>query len=438
MAIPSVSVRLATAALPQPPETPPPRLERAARRGLVRGVTTELWQQIHDDPLSAGRILSQRLRRDRSLGSKGRRTASAVLYGLIRHGAIIDLLLDRAGGRREDALHRHLAWLVMGDGLAPAIASEEVPGVNWALLEQAEGVVAEYAESLAPAEALALGGSLPQWLAERWWDDLGEDAGRLVAALSQRPPMTVRVNQSRTTREALAEQLESEGVPTTPGALSPHALIFRDRRNIHILPSFREGLFEVQDEGSQLLAALVGARPGMKVVDFCAGAGGKALALADAGARVRAMDVREGALRVLERRMARARQAIRFQAMGETGPPPVAPTWADVVLVDAPCSSSGVLRRRPETRWRLTPTWVRECAALQRTILERASSLVRPGARMVYGTCSLLRDENQDVIETFLTRHDDFELVESLGEGGVLWPHLTDTDGFYGVALQRR
>ncbi len=437
-AIPTVSSRLATAALPQPPTTPPPRLEQAARPGLVRGVTIEVWQQIHRDPHSAGRILSQRLRRDRSLGSKGRRTTSAVLYGLIRHGNVISLLLTRAGGQPDNPLHRHLGWLVLGDGLDPAIAVEEAPGVDFTVLTHAEEVIADHASGLAPAEALALGASLPLWLAERWWQDLGEDAARLAAAFAMRPPMAARVNQSRTTRSRLAERLASEGVPTAPGALAPHALIFEGRRNVHILPSFREGLFEVQDEGSQLIAQLVGAGPGTRVVDFCAGAGGKALALADAGAQVLALDVRRAALRVLERRMTRAGQAIRFSAMPETGPPPVEPGWPDAVLVDAPCSSSGVLRRRPEMRWRLTPEWVRECAALQGVILARAATLVKPGARLIYGTCSLLREENQGVLDSFLASHPDFAVVERLGDDGTLWPHHTDTDGFFGAALMRR
>ena len=434
----AIAVRLATAALPTPPTTPPPRLEQAARPGLVRGVTTELWQQIRTTPQDAGLILSRRLRRDRSLGSKGRRTTSAVIYGLIRHGQLLRLLVERAGGDPDDALHLYLCWLVLGDGLDPKLAEVQQPGVDFALLNRAQEVVAEHAATLEPAEALALGGSLPLWLAEIWWRELGPEAGALIAAFAQRPPMTTRTNSSRTDRDSLAKRLAQEGVRSTPGRLAPQALIFEDRRNIHILPSFREGLFEVQDEGSQLLAALARPSPGARIVDFCAGAGGKALALADEGAQVLALDIREGALRILERRMARAGQSIRYELMDPTGPPPVEPDWADTVLVDAPCSSSGVLRRRPELRWRLTPAWVAERAELQRNILARAAHLVRPGARLVYGTCSLLDTENHDVLAHFLAHHPDFEVVERLGDDGVLWPQRTGTDGFYGVALLRR
>jgi len=433
-----IAVRLATAALPTPPETPPPRLERAARPGLVRGVTTELWQQIREAPLDAGRILSQRLRRDRSLGSKGRRTTSACIYGLIRHGEVLRVLVERIGGDPAEPHHLYLTWLVVGDGLPAELAAEQLPGLDFEALSQMRALVAEHAAGLAPAQALALGGSLPLWLAETWWDELGPDAGALITAFAGRPPMAARANLSRTDRDTLAARLATEGVHTTPGTLAPQALIFQDRRNIHTLASFREGLFEVQDEGSQLLAALAEPRPGARIVDFCAGAGGKALALADAGAKVVALDVRDGALKVLERRMARAGQAIRYQVMDERGPVPVERGWADTVLVDAPCSSSGVLRRRPEMRWRLTPAWVADRARLQRAILARAAPLVRPGARLVYGTCSLLRTENQDVLDDFLGSHPDFELVDQLGDDGVLWPHRTGTDGFYGVALIRQ
>jgi len=407
------------------------------RPGLVRGVTLEIWQQLVASPLEAGRILSLRLRRDRSLGSKGRRTAASVLYGLIRHAAVMDLLVEAAGGSLKEPLHRYLGWLVLADGLHPALAAEQAPGVDFTAFTRASQLVAERARGLDPVDALALGGSLPRWLAATWWQELGLEASELVASFGGRPPMAVRVNRSRATREELVERLASEGVPTRPGALAPHALIFQERRNIHILPSFREGLFEVQDEGSQLLAELVRARPGMRVVDLCAGAGGKALALADAGAQVVALDVRQGALHILERRMTRAGQAIERHLVDEQGPLPVAPGWADTVLVDAPCSSSGVLRRRPESRWRLTPTWVADRAALQARILARAATLVRPGARLVYGTCSLLRAENQDVVQAFLAQHSDFQIEEKLGEDGVIWPHRTGTDGFYGVALRR-
>ncbi len=434
----AIAVGLATAALPTPPATPPPRLERVALPGLVRGVTIELWQQINAEPHAAGRILSQRLRRDRSLGSKGRRTASAVIYGLIRHGEVLRLLVRCAGGDPADPLHLYLTWLVVGDGLDPALAAEQLPGVDFALLTDARAIVSEQAVGLEPAQALALGGSLPLWLAQTWWQELGAEAGELIAAFAQRPPMATRANSSRIDRASLAARLAQEGVVSTPGRLAPHSLVFEDRRNIHILPSFREGLFEVQDEGSQLLAELARPSPGAHIVDFCAGAGGKALALADAGARVLALDVREGALRIAERRMARAGQSIRYQLMEEHGPPPVEAGWADTVLVDAPCSSSGVLRRHPEMRWRLTPAWVQDRADLQRSILARAAPLVRPGARLVYGTCSLLRQENQAVLADFLAQHPSFEVQERLGDDGVLWPQRTGTDGFFGVAMVRR
>jgi 16S rRNA (cytosine967-C5)-methyltransferase len=424
--------------LPAPPDSPRPRLELAARPGLVRGVTTELWQQIRAEPHAAGRLLSQRLRRDRSLGSKGRRTTAAVIYGLIRHGGILRLLVDRIGGDPDDPHHLYMSWLVLGDGLDPALAREQLPSLDFDRLADAEAIVAEHAAGLDPVRALALGGSLPEWLARTWWEELGLEAGALMAAFAERPPMAARANQSRIDRDGLAARLVDEGVHSVPGTLAPHALIFADRRNIHILPSFKEGLFEVQDEGSQLLAELAAPRPGARIVDFCAGAGGKALALADAGAEVLALDVRDNALRVLERRMARAGQSIRYQVMDEKGPPPVETGWADTVLVDAPCSSSGVLRRRPETRWYLTPGWVRDRASLQLTILARAAPLVRPGARLVYGTCSLLQEENQRVLERFLETHPDFEVVERLGDDGVLWPHRTGTDGFYGVAMIRQ
>jgi len=417
---------------------PRPSLPRAKGPGLIRNITLGIWQEVLTQPISAGAILRRRLRRARSLGSKGRRIATSVLYGMIRQGAALDLLLELGGGSAQEPLHCYLGFLVLAEGLEPRQAQAEAPEVDFSPVAHAERELRRWGASVSPVEALTLAGSLPPWLAQAWHDELGDEAGLLIKAFSSRPPMVARINASRVDRRTLVQRLEQEGVIATAGRLSPLALIFHERRNVHILPTFKEGLFEIQDEGSQLIAQLVQPAPGKRIVDFCAGAGGKALALADAGAEVWALDVRKGVSRVLQQRARRAGLRIRYDHLKEDRPPPVPRGWADAVLVDAPCSSSGVLRRHPEQRFRLTGSWVAHCAALQRAILERAAGLLGPGGQLIYATCSLLRQENQDVLEGFLADHPSFELQDRLGEDGQLWPQRTGTDGFYGVTLRHR
>ncbi|MBN1335602.1 MAG: RsmB/NOP family class I SAM-dependent RNA methyltransferase [Deltaproteobacteria bacterium] len=433
-----LAIRLASAALPglAGPDRLP--VAWAAADVGVRRFCLDLWSACLDAPHEAGPLLSQSFRKTRSLGSRGRRLAASVLYGLIRHEAILGLLLEAVDAPPADPLARYLGWLVRVEGLDPELAARELPGPAWGRLADAPSIVAARCAHLDPVDGLALGGSLPRWVAEEWLAALGEESADLVHALSERPPMVVRTNLCRNTREELARRLAAEGVPARPGPHAPAALVFEDRRNVHLLPSFREGRFEVQDEGSQLVARLVGAAPGVRVVDACAGAGGKALALADAGAEVWALDVRAPALADLAWRSTRAGVPVRVDLVRPDGPLPVPRGWADVVLADVPCSGSGTLRRHPEVRWRLHPSRVQGLAAEQAGILARTAPLVRPGGALVYATCSLLAMENQDVVAGFLDRHPDFSRGACLGEDGVLWPHRAGTDGFFAVRLERR
>jgi 16S rRNA (cytosine967-C5)-methyltransferase len=429
---------LATAALDAAAEQPRTSLVFAIGDGPIRRTALGLWGELRDDPGHAGPIIHHGFRRADRLGSHGRRIASAVVYGFIRFEKIFDLLLPLCHASVDDPVARYLAALVLLLGLPTEQAEKERPDLIFGPFAHAPQTVADLASGMDPVDALALGGSLPRWLARTWLAALGAEAGALLAAFGTRPPMAIRVNLSRTSRTDLAARLREEGVPTVPGTLAPTCLVFEQRRNVQVLPSFRAGLFEVQDEGSQLVAALVDALPGERVVDFCAGAGGKSLALADRGARVHALDVRTDAFEILRTRAFRAGFDIVTDSLGAADPLPVAPGWADAVLVDAPCSGSGVLRRHPETRYRLDEAFVARCAQTQTTILERASSLVRPGARLVYATCSLLPQENQEVVEAFVKRHPDFVPIRRLGCDGILWPHRTGTDGFFGVTLERR
>jgi 16S rRNA (cytosine967-C5)-methyltransferase len=310
------------------------------------------------------------------------------------------------------------------------------------------GLAAPVPLRLETPPSLALRASLPDWLSDHFTRELGPDeAEAFCSHLNVPGPITLRVNPARISREGLASRLASEGVSTRPGSWSPLALLVDGPRpNLYGLPSLRDGLFEVQDEGSQLLGLLVDARPGETVVDLCAGAGGKTLQLgasmADSG-RLLAYDPDAERLDRLQQRASRA-GLTRVQVLRT---PPGSSLGADRVLADVPCSELGSLRRGPDLRFRLSPDSLTAFVPTQRDILARASEVVRPGGRVVYATCTVNRLENQDVVADFLRSHPDFRAVrpgsgwlpEACVQDGFLFvtPHRHGTDGFFAAVLER-
>nr|WP_227027068.1 RsmB/NOP family class I SAM-dependent RNA methyltransferase [Corallococcus soli] len=385
---------------------------------------------LSGDP--AERVLDRTLRAHRELSRDGRQALKEAVFnvGLWR---------------------RRLAFLLgTGDASPPALL--------FALLHGLGGVPAPEAASWAGLEApvplrtgeppsLALRASLPDWLADHLTQELGPEAEDFCAHLNVPGPITLRVNPARISREALAARLASEGVSTRPGSWSPLALqVEGPRPNLYGLASLREGLFEVQDEGSQLLGLLVEARPGETVLDLCAGAGGKTLqlgaAMADSG-RLLAYDPDPERLDRLQQRASRA-GLTRVHVLRT---PPAPGLGADRVLADVPCSELGSLRRGPDLRFRLAPDVLSRFIPTQRDILARAADAVRPGGRVVYATCTVNRAENQDVVADFLRSRPDFRLAppgagwlpDACVQDGFLFvtPHRHGTDGFFAAVLER-
>jgi 16S rRNA (cytosine967-C5)-methyltransferase len=292
---------------------------------------------------------------------------------------------------------------------------------------------------------------MPDWvlplLSERF--DTAE-----LAALLQPAPLDLRVNLLKATREEASAALAVEGLETTPTPLSPWGLRIAGRRQVTTGPAFRAGLVEIQDEGSQLVAALTGVRPGMRAADLCAGAGGKTLAMAmmmqNRGQLV-ACDVSAARLDAAVRRLRRAGVHNVERHLLVPGD-----KWAerrgetfDRVLVDAPCTGTGTWRRNPDARLRLTEADLAELLPKQAAILDQAAALVRSGGRLVYATCSLLSEENEDQVSAFLTRHPGFALVPlarawpggappNAGDFLALTPARHGTDGFFAAVIERR
>ncbi|HUJ61739.1 MAG TPA: RsmB/NOP family class I SAM-dependent RNA methyltransferase [Kofleriaceae bacterium] len=417
--------------------------------GRLRALVLELWQRTRMDWGFVTDRLAQAFRKEKWLGAHERRLVGELLYGMVRQLRRIDLALTLARGGRAQAprdLERLVALLVL-DGLVDAAqAAAAVPELDW---RAAAGVDAAIARERSPVARLALACSLPDWLAARLVADWGDEAEPLARALDQRAPMTVRANLLVGDRAALAAELVAEGLASHPGAWCDTALVLDTRTNLFSTAAFQRGAFEAQDEGSQLLADLVVAcapRDKPLIVDYCAGAGGKTLAIAARRGnrgRIVATDIDEAKLEELRRRARRATvsnaRALHVDAR-ELDP---LRGKADVVLVDAPCSGTGALRRNPEARWRLRESDLTELAARQRAILAQAAQLCAPTGRVVYATCSVIASENAATADGFRT----VPLRElwgearagQLGDGEIftVTPHRHGTDGFFARVLQR-
>jgi len=390
---------------------------------------------------------------------------------MLRRQARIDWWVDRTGVSGIDpARARVIADLALDDKLGAAEIGELFSGSRHCPepLSEAERQLAEalagrpidHVEAMPPT-VLA---EVPNWLGASFERTFGERFRIEAQALNLPAPVDLRVNTLKATWEDVREALSAEQVPTQPTEYSPIALRVDGHVRLGGTSVFRDGLVEVQDEASQLVALLCDAQPGMTVVDFCAGAGGKTLALAAMMASGSRIDGRLIACDVFSRRLQRMRARLhragaeaveRRTLAGEDD------TWVgehagsvDRVLLDVPCTGSGTWRRHPEAKWQLKPEDLEDARAVQRRILESAARLVRPGGRLIYATCSLLRDENEDQVEWFLERTPAFAEVpidavwqetvggampphQVLGPGLRLSPAASGTDGFYCTVMER-
>jgi 16S rRNA (cytosine967-C5)-methyltransferase len=284
--------------------------------------------------------------------------------------------------------------------------------------------------------------SIPDWLASALESAVGDEAPALADAINSPGPITIRVNRAKTTRDELRAHLEREGRPTLLGHWSDDALHLTTRpANLTATQAWRDGLFEIQDEGSQLLVALV-PRTG-SVLDLCAGAGGKTLALASRTPD-RALHATDVDLARLDRLRPRATRAGALVSIHGASPP--ANLRVDHVLIDAPCSELGSLRRGPDLRWRLEPSSFSRWPPIQRSLIDLGARHLLPGGTITYATCTLGPEENEHVVASFLAANPQFSSERPalpdalLGADGALrlFPHRHGTDGFFGVLLRHR
>jgi 16S rRNA (cytosine967-C5)-methyltransferase len=407
-------------------------------------------------------VAAEYFRRRRFIGAKDRAQIAGHVYAVLRHRATLDWWIAKHSAE-IGARSRVLAALVLIEGWRLEVIASRCDGDRFrpAPLSGPEerllhGLVRRTLRH--PEMTRAVANDLPDWLEPYLERAFGKGLEREMAALNTSAPVDLRVNLLKTSREAARRALADEGVMGEPTPWSPTGLRLSERVPLGGLAAFKEGLVEVQDEGSQIVALLAGARPGMRVVDFCAGAGGKALALA-AGmgnrGKLVACDVSAGRLERAARRLRRAGvgNAERRVLTSERD------KWVkrhaggfDRVLVDAPCLGTGTWRRNPDAKWSATPRDLDELVIRQQQILASAARLVRPGGRLVYATCSLLREENEAQAEAFLAADREFSVIpaprawqETIGghsPGGERFLRLTParhgTDGFFVAVFERQ
>jgi 16S rRNA (cytosine967-C5)-methyltransferase len=409
-------------------------------------------------------VVGTYFRRHRFAGVKDRAAISEHVFSVLRHRGELDWWIAREGrGLATDARRRVLAGLLLVEGWPAARLAKEFDGDRFRP-QPLDADEARFAATVAgqdrdtremPADAR---GNYPAWLGPHLEAALGRDLPREMAALTEPAPLDLRVNTLKGDREAVRAALAREGVEAARTPLSPLGLRVFQRIPLSTLDTFRAGLIEVQDEGSQLAALMVDARPGMRVVDFCAGAGGKTLALAASMGNRGHLIACDTAERRLERATERLRRAgasmVQRKALASARD-----KWVkrhalsfDRVLVDAPCTGTGTWRRNPDAKWRVSPDELAKLALLQADILDSAQRLVRPGGRLVYVTCSLLREEDEAQVEAFCATHPDFALVPAAavwhaavgqkfparGETLRLTPARHGTDGFFVAVLERK
>ena len=403
-----------------------------------------------DHPADA--IVSRFFRDNRGLGPRERATLAETVYAVLRKKLLFDHFAPSGSGPKERRL-AILGFYGPRDFLASALTDQEK---NW--LAQCDQVKTD---DLMERHRH----NLPEWLVQPLKAQLGADFWPLANSLNQNAGLDLRVNALNDKRADVQKELAKAGIKTTLTPYSPLGLRLQDKPALNKMDVFTRGAIEVQDEGSQLLAMLLDAKRGEMVVDFCAGAGGKTLAIGAAmrsTGRLYAFDTSAHRLDALKPRLARS-------GLSNVHPAAIAHERdervkrlagkIDRVLVDAPCTGLGTLRRNPDLKWRQNMQGVEEMAVKQAAILQSAARLLKSGGRLVYATCSILPQENEAIAQTFSDANPDFSVLDageilaglkvegatqlcSGGENGQkylrLWPHKHQTDGFFAAVWQKR
>jgi len=427
----------------------------------------EILKQVWSGNQATDRVTDMYFKKRRYAGSSDRRAIQATLYDVLRHRSRLDWWVERSGlSLSSKPRSRVIANLVLSEKSSPDEISSLFNGLSHSPLtlseEEHELIGDLYGRPLTHSDmpnAVAL--EYPNWMHDSFLTQWGDSLKTEILALNQTAPVDIRVNTLKSTVAVAKNELENQLIETEYTPLSPIGLRLINKSRLAGTKAFRNGLIEVQDEGSQIVSLLCNVAPGMLVVDYCAGAGGKTLALAASmGSKGRidgklfACDISQSRINRMEPRLQRAgATAVCCKLL--TGNNNV---WfienkssADRVLVDTPCTGTGAWRRDPNAKWRFTSEHLDNICAQQKQILDDAATLVKLGGRLIYATCSVLYEENEKQLFDFLKNNDDFTSVpidqiwaETIGQSPSptgpclrLSPASTGTDGFFCAVLER-
>ncbi len=396
-------------------------------RNLVMAVIQAL-DQIYNEGLYADKVVQRTLKSDKRWGSRDRKFVAETIYDMVRWKRLYDEIAGTKGHYSKDNLWKNFAvWAVLKGYSLP----------DW---KQFAGTPSRRIKGKFDEcqKVRKIRESIPDWMDEVGSQELGETWDKEIKELNNQAKVVLRVNQIKISRNDLKKRLAEEDIETEYIQGYPDALVLTERKNVFLTQAFKQGLFEVQDASSQLVAPFLEVEPGQKVIDTCAGAGGKSLhlaALMENRGQIIAMDIYGHKLTELKKRARRdGIHNIENRVIEGTKSIKKLKGKADRVLIDAPCSGIGVLKRNPDSKWKLEPDFLDRIRKTQASILDQYASMVKPGGKLVYATCSILPSENEQQVKGFLKKHPEFAFVRE----NKVSPSKSGFDGFYMALLERK
>ncbi|RRQ46112.1 RsmB/NOP family class I SAM-dependent RNA methyltransferase [Chryseobacterium sp. SC28] len=394
-------------------------------RNLLIGIHDCLQETFFEDRKYADKVIERLLKAHRKWGSEDRRVVSEIFYNIIRWKKRLEYYMGESA-KPTNIYKMILAYLLWSKTHYKKF--EEFDGIKVA------DILTKLKKGTVPSKAIEY--SIPDWLAETLEKELGKNWEKEMLALNEQAPTVLRTNTLKTTPRELLADLNDENIEAFTIKNYPDAIQLAEKKNVFLTTAFKDGLFEVQDASSQKIGELLDVHEGMRVVDACAGAGGKTLhlaALMKNKGQIIALDIYEWKLAELKRRAKRAgAHNIETRLISDNKVIKRLHGTADRLLIDAPCSGLGVLKRNPDSKWKIDQAFIDRIKGEQQQILQDYSKILKKGGQMIYATCSILPSENNEQVQTFLKTNPDFSLVKDQkimpSEG---------YDGFYMALIQR-
>lgn len=395
-------------------------------RNLLIGIHDALQETFFEERKFADKVIERLLKKNRKWGSQDRAVVSEIFYNIIRWKRRLEFYIDEPA-KPKNTYGIILAYLIWSDTKYKDFEEFRRLPVG--------KIIKRTKYKIFPSKAVKH--SIPEWLAETFEKELGKNWETEMIALNQQAPTVLRANRLKTNPRDLIDVLREEGVDCFGLKNYPDAVQLEEKKNVFLSSVFKEGWFEVQDASSQKIAYALDVQPKMRVVDVCAGAGGKTLhiaALMENKGQIIAMDIHDWKLKELKRRAKRAgAHNVETRAITDSKVVKRLHGKADRLLIDAPCSGLGVLKRNPDSKWKIDQDFINRIKNEQAEILQNYAKILKSGGKMIYATCSILPSENQEQVKKFLKNNTDFEFIKDekvMPSDGY--------DGFYLAVIQRK